>query len=146
MSMKDTAIHDAQTVLREKGFRVTNARVQLLLLLRSIGKPLSIQEILQQWKNAPNQATVYRILSDLSDAGILKRVATHAHTSAFEYTPDKPHHHHAVCTICGAIEDIEHCFVDSVQNNVVKDLHLFTSLDSHSLEFFGRCTACTTQK
>lgn len=142
MKTKDTAVTEAHTALRAQGFRITNARVKLLLLLRRVGKPLSIQEILQRWESAPNQATVYRMLSDLSDTGVIKRVATHVGTSAFEYTPDRPHHHHAVCTNCGAIEDIEHCFVDSIQKNVIKDLSMFSSLDSHSLEFFGCCNKC----
>jgi len=142
MKTKDTPVIEARTALRAQGFRITNARVKLLLLLRRVGKPLSIQEILQRWEKSPNQATVYRMLSDLSDAGVIKRVATHVGTSAFEYTPNRPHHHHAVCTSCGAIEDIEHCFVDSTQKNVIKDLNMFSSLDSHSLEFFGRCNKC----
>ena len=144
MKAKDTAAIEAHTALKAQGFRITHARVTLLLLLRSVGKPLSTQQILQQWENAPNQATVYRMLADLSAAGVIKRVATHVGTSAFEYTPDRPHHHHAVCTECGAIEDIEHCFVDSLEKDVIKDLNMFSSLDSHSLEFFGRCTKCTT--
>lgn len=144
MDTKDIATIEARTALQTQGFRVTDARVTLLLLLRSVGKPLSIQEILERWENAPNQATVYRMLADLSDVGVIKRVATHIGTSAFEYTPDRPHHHHAVCTDCGAIEDIEHCFVDSIEKDVIKDLSMFSSLDSHSLEFFGRCNKCTT--
>lgn len=133
---------EENTTLREHGFRVTSARVNLLKMLRKIGKPLSIQGILSEWKNAPNQATVYRILTDLSNAGIVKRVDLHTGTAHFEYTPDRPHHHHAICTQCGTVEDIEHCSIDSVQKQVTSNLQKFTKIESHSLEFFGKCNRC----
>ncbi|MEY3784153.1 MAG: zinc-specific metallo-regulatory protein [Candidatus Parcubacteria bacterium] len=142
MEAKNVTEEEARLALRTHSFRITTARVKLLLLLRRIGKPLSIQDILSHWSDAPNQATVYRMLTDLSDAGIIKRVATQSGTAHFEYTPDYPHHHHAICTDCGTIEDIQHCFVDSIQKQVIKDLETFSSIDSHSLEFFGRCNKC----
>ncbi len=129
--------------LKCAGFRVTPSRIELLLKLETIGHPVSAQQVLDVWPKAPNQATVYRMLNDLSEADIIKRVVTLSGPAHFEYTPEKPHHHHAVCTDCGAVEDIEGCFISKIQKDIIKDLKKFSSLESHSLEFFGHCKKCS---
>lgn len=137
--MSDTHIHDREpsAVLREHGFRATDGRARLLLLLRKSAKPLSIQEIRALWKNALNQVTLYRMLADLAEAGIVRRVDLNTGVARFEYTPDKPHHHHVVCTGCGEVEDVKGCPLQEVQRS-----KNFKSAYSHNLEFFSVCRSC----
>ncbi|MHB1086230.1 MAG: Fur family transcriptional regulator [Minisyncoccota bacterium] len=142
MSHKHEGVTDARGTLRDHGFRVTSGRVKLLDLLRKSGKPLSVQAILSKWKGAPDQATLYRTLTDLANAGVVKRVDLNTGTAHFEYTPDRPHHHHVVCTDCGTIEDIESCGIGDIQKQVSKISSRFKKIESHSLEFFGRCVQC----
>lgn len=139
---KNNLLIQSENLLRKNGFRVTKARIDLLLLLRKIGKPLSVQDILSLWKGPPNQATIYRMLTDLANRGIIKHVAIPTGATHFEYTPDHPHHHHVICLDCGMIEDVEQCFVQTIQSDLIKNLSHFTKIDSHSLEFFGHCKKC----
>ncbi len=133
----------AGDILRTHGFRVTAGRVKLLDHLQAAGKPRSIQDIRAALKGAPDQATLYRTLTDLAKAGIVKRVDLNTGIAHFEYTPEKPHHHHIICTGCGDVEDIEHCSVDSLQKNMTRGSRKFKSISTHSLEFFGTCASCT---
>lgn len=124
-------------LLRNHGFRATDSRMGLLSYLARASKPLSIKQILAKWKSAPDQATLYRTLTDLSQAGIVRRIDLNTGTAHFEYAPDRPHHHHAVCTKCGDVEEIEACPMRAVES-----ITGFASIYSHNLEFFGICKHC----
>lgn len=131
-------------VLREAGFRATGSRVELLSLLAKIGTPLSVQKIAELWKGKPPDiTTLYRSLTDLSSAGIVRRIDLNTGIAHFEYTPNRPHHHHIVCRMCGKIEELTHCAIGGLEKKILKESAHFKSIHTHSLEFFGQCTACT---
>ncbi|TKV29392.1 transcriptional repressor [Arthrobacter sp. NamB2] len=50
--------------------------------------------------------SVYVILADLTDIGLLRRIET-PHSPARYETRVGDNHHHAVCTGCGRIEDVD---------------------------------------
>lgn len=50
--------------------------------------------------------SVYVVLADLTDAGLLRRIET-PHSPARYETRVNDNHHHAVCTGCGRIEDVD---------------------------------------
>jgi Fur family transcriptional regulator, ferric uptake regulator len=134
-------------VLRMGGFRATTSRIQLLNLLEKSGTPLSIQRIAMVWKGkAPDITTLYRSLTDLNLAGIVRRIDLNTGTAHFEYTPSRPHHHHIVCSDCGKVEELEHCSVSGLEKRLIQESEHFKSINSHNLEFFGRCTTCTINK
>lgn len=142
MSQKAIEGH-IRIILREKGFRVTEGRLKLLFLLEGLGKPLSIQGILSRWKGKPpDQTTLYRSLTDLGAAGIVRRIDLNTGVAHFEYTPDRPHHHHVICTICGSIEEISECSVEPFEKKIIRESTQFTKINTHTLEFFGECTQC----
>jgi Fe2+ or Zn2+ uptake regulation protein len=130
-------LNGESAVLRKRGFRITAGRVRLLRLLKKSAKPLSIREILALWEKAPDQATLYRTLTDLADAGIVRRVDLNTGIARFEYTPDKPHHHHIICTRCGEVQDLETCPLPP-RNKTPG----FKNIYSHNLEYFGICRSC----
>lgn len=134
---------NAQSVLRAGGFRATTSRIELLHLLEKAGTPMSIQKIAEIWKGkAPDITTLYRSLTDLNSAGIVRRIDLNSGTAHFEYTPSRPHHHHIVCNDCGKIEELEHCSVSGLEKRLMQTSEHFKSIHSHNLEFFGQCTAC----
>lgn len=93
-------------------------------------------------RKSPDQATLYRSLADLSDAGIVHRINFHSGTAYFEYAPDRPHHHHIVCSECGVIEEIEECSVGTLQKKLMRESTQFIKINAHILEFFGECKKC----
>ena len=85
-----------------------------------------------------NQSTIYRILSIFIEHNLVRPIQFQEGKARYELAA-LPHHHHAVCTNCGLVEDINSCDIHispSAQKNTS------FSINSHSLEFFGLCTAC----
>jgi Fe2+ or Zn2+ uptake regulation protein len=142
MHQKHTHPVPAADVLRTHGFRVTAGRIKLLEALARTGTPLSIQALHAKIRGTQDQATLYRTLTDLAAAGIVRRVDLNTGTAHFEYTPGNEHHHHVVCTGCGTIEDIDDCALDTLEKGVEKRAKNFARISSHSLEFFGECVRC----
>lgn len=140
-------VTDTAAVLRAGGFRVTSGRLALLALLETAGTPLSVQGVLEQWQGkVPDTATLYRSLTDLQAAGIVRRIDLGTGTAHFEYTPTRPHHHHIICSGCGVVEELEQCSLVGLEEQLLVTSHQFNSIYSHNLEFFGQCTACATKK
>lgn len=125
--------------LREKGYRLTEPRKQVLEALTF--HPQSVADIVTSLKkNQANvdMATVYRTLEVLVELGVVGKTKFHNKTSMFELLSED-HHHHLICNDCGSIEDIP---LDEVLlMNQVNDQTKF-QVQSHSLEFFGLCVNC----
>jgi len=89
------------------------------------------------------RATVFRTLKLLVDEGVVCRVLLD--DSKLHYRLSRAaHHHHLVCTQCGAIEDFTTCDVAEV----IGDLSRRTGyeIDSHWLELYGRCSSCRSTR
>ena len=130
-------------LLRAKGFRATSAKLELLGLLAKMGQPLSIQAIKSKWKGkAPDTTTLYRSLTDMAERGIIQRIDLNTGIAHFEYTPERPHHHHVVCKGCGLIEEIDDCSIGNLENKILTGSKQFKAISSHTLEFFGECRKC----
>ncbi|MDQ3978416.1 MAG: transcriptional repressor [Actinomycetota bacterium] len=91
--------------LRTIGQRYTNGRRALVEVLASAGRPLSIPDILGTDPSVP-QSSVYRNLTVLEQAGVVRKVQGGDDFSRFELAEDLTrHHHHLVCVSCGSVDD-----------------------------------------
>ncbi len=138
MQQKDTVF---AKLLRDNGFRVTPGRVAILTTLAKEARPLTVGQVGEALKNKLDSVTLYRALEALQEKGIIRRVDLghgHAH-----YELQQSHHHHLVCTDCGAIEDIESPMLEKAVLAVAKDTRRFKSIYSHNIEFFGSCVSCS---
>lgn len=88
-----------------------------------------------------NKTTVYRDLSMMEQAGIVRRIMLSDRTQFFELT-ERGHHHHLVCTECDTIQDIPLRDTPLLRQAKLVSDGLGFVITSHSLEFFGRCSAC----
>jgi len=130
-------------MLRKSGHKATPGRLSLLLVLAKADRPLAIHDIIDASKKGLNQATIYRALESLLDAGIVRRVdMQHAHAH-YELSEGAKHHHHLICKRCGRVEDVEHCDERTIEQAVLKKSKAFASIQTHSLEFFGLCKKCS---
>lgn len=129
-------------VLRINRLKVTPARMALLSFLKTNKKPVDVAHVetfLRTKKIKMNQSTIYRILTAFVKKGIVKEVEFGEGKSRFELA-SLPHHHHAVCTECGTIEDITYRGKEALEK-LFKPKTRFI-IKSHSLEFFGVCAKC----
>jgi Fe2+ or Zn2+ uptake regulation protein len=133
-------------LLRGRGLRITRSRRGIMLALFKASRPLSLPEIQAQAAieggMLPDYATVFRMMILLESLGIVHKVNLQRSCTYYELTDPTRHHEHLVCTECGKVILLDvPCPVGEIQQRLAQE-YGFTNL-RHSLEFFGRCPACS---
>ena len=134
---------DAQDDLHHLGLRSTPPRRKVLALLRhGTRRHWSADEVYRDLAAAGDDvglATVYRVLAQLEQAGIVRRTSFDGGKAVFEID-EGPHHDHLVCVRCGRVDE----FVDEVieaRQQAVADARGFTLVE-HRLALYGLCRPC----
>lgn len=101
-------IATVQNLLRTAGLRSTTARIAVLQRLRCAKSPLSHAELADELTPLGlDKATVFRNLTDLTDAGLVDRTELGDHVWRFEIRDrmhsEKGKHPHFVCITCGSV-------------------------------------------
>ncbi len=135
--MKD-AREKAQQLLKTHNLKVTKGRVAVLVALMHARTPLAIDVIVRR-VGSVNPTTVYRMLERFVAEGMIYHTNFRNGKAYFEYQPH--HHHHITCTSCGKMEEIAVC-TQEAEHRALKGAAHFTAIESHILEFFGRCRTC----
>jgi Fur family transcriptional regulator, ferric uptake regulator len=133
--------------LRRIGQRVTPNRLAIVDVLRASGKPLTLPEILASGEELA-QSSAYRNLVVLEQAGIVHRIVTNDEHARFELTEDLTgdHHHHLVCSVCGAVEDVPaNARLEASLDDAVAEIERTTgwSTEHHRIDLVGRCRSCS---
>lgn len=82
-------------------------------------------------------ATVYRVLTQFEQAGILKRSNFESGRTLFELNQGE-HHDHLVCLQCGRVEEFIDSEIESRQMRIARDRGF--ELQDHALALYGHCT------
>ena len=85
-------------------------------------------------------STVYRTLEHFIEKGEVTVRIDDSGESTYMLCEPEHHHHHAICRVCGKVEDVD-CTVMEQFSESLRALHGFT-IDAHKMEFTGRCSAC----
>ncbi len=127
--------------IRNKGLRVTPARIAVLRILEESQKPVDIATIYSEISKHhvdADQATIYRIIENFLEKNLITKVQFHE--KKFFYEAKRPEHHHAICDECGKIEDISNCSIKRTEARIKEKTGFLVK--THSLEFFGTCSDC----
>lgn len=128
-------------ILRQHGFKVTPPRIDIYSVLLETKQPISAEGVFLKVKNKKiNNVTVYRTLASFVEKGMLRQVDLRRDAVCYELKDD--HHHHIVCNGCGDVEDIDLCLDNQTVSGITKQSKKFSSIEDHSLEFFGTCKKC----
>jgi len=122
---------------------VTRPREWIASILQREPRFLSAAEIHQRLKlaGAPvSLSTVYRTLERLRLKGDVTARTDAEGEATYMLCEPAHHHHHAICSDCGLVEDVDCDAMDQLTDSL-RNLHGF-ELDGHSMEFFGRCRSC----
>jgi Fe2+ or Zn2+ uptake regulation protein len=139
-------VHDtAQTRLREADQRYTRNRRAIVAALAAASGPLTLPELLKAHRGLP-QSSAYRNLALLEEAGVVRRVVSGGEFARYELAEDlTEHHHHFICSHCGAIEDFT--LPADVEANVERALQRAARRSEfagvhHQLDLVGMCARC----
>lgn len=122
----------------------TRSRERIAAVLRSGRRFFSAAEVHRELEAAGDStslSTVYRTLERLQAKGdVAVRLDEGGEAAYMVCEPERHHHHHAICRICGKVEDVACAVMDEFAQSL-REQHGFL-LDDHRLEFVGRCSAC----
>lgn len=123
------------------GVRLTGPRRAVLDAITALPGPFTAEELSQSLPRV-GRATIFRTMKLLQDAGIVCRVPLEDGSVRYQVSRGD-HHHHLVCSQCGAVGEFDDPELDSlIQRNAGRQQF---RLASHSLELYGRCATCAQQ-
>ena len=132
---------DQNKELKKAGLKVTLPRLKILQILQDPNNQHisaeDVYKILIEQDEEIGLATVYRVLNQFDDAGILNRHHFEGGKSVFEIS-HKDHHDHLVCLKCGKVIEFEDDIIEQRQEMVAKQHNI--KLTHHSLYLYGECT------
>lgn len=137
--------HKTATLLRSAGKRVTTARLHVAHVLQHSRGHISATEVLNRVEETDahiDQSTVYRVLADLRDAGLVAESRFGPGEASYEWLAGA-NHHHLHCNECGKTSALD---ADLVEEFVlsVSDRHGFIS-DATHLVLNGVCSNCKAE-
>jgi Fur family transcriptional regulator, ferric uptake regulator len=131
--------------LRETGQRLTANRETIVAVLATADRPLTIPDILGAGDGLA-QSSVYRNLLVLEQAAVVRKVVTHDEFAHFELAEDlTEHHHHLICSSCGAVEDVPaSAGLERSLRTAMDEIARTTGFhaDGHRIDLVGLCRRC----
>lgn len=129
--------------LKKAGLRITGPRVKILSLLENAqARHMSAEDIYKYLSDAGEDvglATVYRVLTQFEQAGLVTRHSFENGVSVFELEQGE-HHDHMVCERCGKVVEFVDDMIEAQQQRIAEQ-HGF-QLTEHSLILYGVCEGC----
>jgi Fur family ferric uptake transcriptional regulator len=126
--------------LKRAGLKITLPRIKILSILQQPNNQHisaeDVYKILLDQNEEIGLATVYRVLNQFDDAGIVTRHHFEGGKSVFELA-HKNHHDHLVCLKCGKVVEFEDEVIEQRQRDVAVSHKI--KLTNHSLYLYGEC-------
>ncbi|CAM3801988.1 ferric iron uptake transcriptional regulator [Rheinheimera salexigens] len=131
---------DHNSELRKAGLKVTLPRVKILEILQDPkNQHISAEDVyklLLELGEDIGLATVYRVLNQFDDAGIVTRHHFEGGKSVFELAGND-HHDHLVCLKCGNVIEFHDDMIEAKQLEIAEENGM--KLTHHSLYLYGEC-------
>ena len=132
--------------LKNMGQKATFPRLKILELFEKSTQRHMTAEDVYRMLIAENMdiglATVYRVLTQFEQAGILIRSNFESGKAVYELNEGQ-HHDHFVCTSCGKVEEFYDAEIEKRQNLIAKEKGWV--IQDHSMALYGQCAECATR-
>jgi Fur family ferric uptake transcriptional regulator len=129
--------------LKKVGLKITLPRLKILEIMEKAKEHhLTAEDIYRELLDSGEEiglATVYRVLTQFEEAGLIARHHFESGHSVFELDLGI-HHDHLVCVKCGHVEEFVDPIIEKRQEEIAKQAG-FTITD-HSLTLYGICGKC----
>jgi Fur family transcriptional regulator, ferric uptake regulator len=127
--------------LKHSGLKATGPRLKVLeVFQRSVQRHLSAEDVFKALllEDADiGLATVYRVLTQFEQAGILSRSHFESEKAVYELS-DGSHHDHLVCLDCGRVEEFCDPEIEKRQAAIAKAKGF--QIADHALSLYASCT------
>ncbi|QXZ08618.1 ferric iron uptake transcriptional regulator [Comamonas sp. Y33R10-2] len=132
--------------LKSTGLKATLPRLKILEIFQTGAQRHMTAEdvfrVLLDERSDIGLATVYRVLTQFEQAGILIRSNFESGKAIYELDEGQ-HHDHFVCTSCGKVEEFYDAEIEKRQNMIAQEKGWV--IQDHSMALYGQCAACATR-
>ena len=132
--------------LKSTGLKATLPRLKILEIFQTGEQRHMTAEdvfrVLLEERSDIGLATVYRVLTQFEQAGILLRSNFESGKAVYELNEGQ-HHDHFVCTSCGKVEEFYDAEIEKRQNLIAKSKGWV--IQDHSMALYGQCANCATK-
>ena len=127
--------------LKNMGLKATFPRLKILELFEKSTQRHMTAEDVYRMLIADNMdiglATVYRVLTQFEQAGLLERHFFESGKAVFEINRGS-HHDHLVCVDCGRVEEFYDAEIERLQNKIANERGF--AIQEHALYLYAKCT------
>jgi Fur family ferric uptake transcriptional regulator len=127
--------------LKSTGLKATLPRLKILEIFQQGGQRHMTAEdvfrVLLEDRSDIGLATVYRVLTQFEQAGILSRSHFESGKAVYELNEGQ-HHDHLVCLDCGRVEEFYDAEIEKRQNDVATTKGFVIA--DHALSLYAHCT------
>jgi len=135
--------HLASSELKASGLKATLPRMKILEIFQRSSQEgvrhLSAEDVYKALLAVQldvGLATVYRVLTQFEQAGLIVRSNFEAGRAVFELN-EGAHHDHLVCLTCGRVEEFVDAEIEQRQKRIAAEKGF--ALREHSLSLYGDC-------
>ena len=128
------------TYLNHNGLKMTAPRKVIIECLEHVSSHFTLDELLkevEQRRSGVGQATLYRTMRLLVDAGIVEEHRFDDGITRYEVQDDETHHDHMICLICGKIIEFEDKIIEERQEALAREFGI--QIITHKMELYGHC-------
>lgn len=134
-------MNNSPTDLKSSGLKATLPRLKILEIFQNSKiRHLTaddVYKLLLSENMDIGLATVYRVLMQFEQAGLLHRNHFESGKAIFELN-EGAHHDHLVCLDCGRVEEFFDDSIEQRQHAIAKERGF--AIAEHSLAIYGNCT------
>jgi len=132
--------------LKSAGLKITLPRIKILEMLGAYADQHytaeDLYKLLLQQGDDIGVATIYRVLTQCEQAGLVTRLQFDDGPAKFELSRDD-HHDHFVCTRCGKVDEFHDEIIEARQQKIAAKAGY--EIAGHSMILYGICAACQKQ-
>lgn len=143
MPDRDEILRQVRDAARARGVRWTSQREAIVDAFVASGAHVTAEDLhrrVREIDRTVSAATVYRTVNMLVELGFADKGNFGSGSASFEWSADKEHHDHLVCTVCGRIEEFHDNEIERLQEEIAQQRGF--RLERHRMELYGVCAAC----
>jgi len=133
--------------LKSTGLKATLPRLKILEIFQTgTQRHMTAEDVFRVLLNEHSDiglATVYRVLTQFEQAGILERSHFESGKAVYELN-EGTHHDHLICTSCGRVEEFYDAEIERRQQMIAKDKGWI--LQDHAMSLYGLCGNCASKR
>lgn len=135
-----------QEYLATQGMRLTQERSIIVDDVFSQHEHFDADQIVerltaQKGGRRVSRSSVYRTLTLLEEAGLIRKVARPNDRDVYEHDYGYPQHDHLICDECGELIEFHNAEISKVLEQVAAEQGF--RMTGHRLEVYGRCRECS---